>query len=683
MAEKTEPTAKAAGAPEAPAPAFLLRAKDLATLQGAVVEAASVGTGLWLSYLFVLLYLAIAAGSVTHQSLFFENPVRLPFLNVDLPLLGFFVLGPAIFLIVHAYVLLHFVLLAGKVGVFHDELQAQIRDDEARGRLRGQLPSNIFVQFLAGPREVRAGALGVLLRLIAHISLVAAPLALLVLFHLQFLPYHHEIIAWWLRGALLIDLVLLWMLWPSVVRGAMTPLSWRDFRRPRIAGWAVLSLAPLLLVFTIATFPGEWLHANLPPLRFVPLPTRTADEPDGWTLRSIHELLFGGDVDLVTRKPTSLWSNRLVLPGLDISDRAKGGGDALAGAFSLRGRGLEGAVLLDARLRNVDFTAARLQGAYLNGSDLREARFECAERVKLDDKGPERRPEFAVRSCAQMQGAKLKGAHLQGSLARAANLEAAMLDGAQMQAASLDGAHLQAASITGGASLRGAKLDGAELQGAYLRGADLTGTSMVGVQLQGANLQDTLRVSADLDGVFAWKAEIGGGGSIAVAYYGSVTTAPSYKGLDCPLYKPRDVGASGICQWSPRSFAALKRAIVEQVPAGYDRDQAIERLRHLAPGDGGTDYRDVWTELMNATPAFDSPERKAYFDQRAETLRDIGCDAAGAPSVIRGLIRNYAEDDPEKLSALAGASRDEKACPGARGLSDQDRLMLSRIPAGG
>jgi hypothetical protein len=47
------------------------------------------------------------------------------------------------------------------------------------------------------------------------------------------------------------------------------------------------------------------------------------------------------------------------------------------------------------------------------------------------------------------------------------------------------------------------------------------------------------------------------------------------------------------------------------------------------------------------------------------------------------LIRNYAEDDPEKLSALAGASRDEKACPGARGLSDQDRLMLSRIPAGG
>jgi hypothetical protein len=96
-------------------------------LRSAVVDAASVGAGLWRSYLFVLFYLAIAVGSVTHRNLLFESPVKLPFLNVDLPLSGFFVLGPAIFLIVHAYVLLHFVLLADKVGAFHAELQAQNR----------------------------------------------------------------------------------------------------------------------------------------------------------------------------------------------------------------------------------------------------------------------------------------------------------------------------------------------------------------------------------------------------------------------------------------------------------------------------------------------------------------------------------------------------------------------------
>jgi hypothetical protein len=60
-------------------------------LRDAVVDAGSVGGGLWLSYLFVFFYLAIAAGGVTHRDLLFENPVKLPFLNIDLPLIGFFV----------------------------------------------------------------------------------------------------------------------------------------------------------------------------------------------------------------------------------------------------------------------------------------------------------------------------------------------------------------------------------------------------------------------------------------------------------------------------------------------------------------------------------------------------------------------------------------------------------------
>jgi hypothetical protein len=80
-------------------------ATDLKALRTAVVDAAGVGAGLWFSYLFVLLYLLIAVGGVTRRNLFLENPVKLPFLNVDLPLVDSFVLGPLLFLIVH----LHFV----------------------------------------------------------------------------------------------------------------------------------------------------------------------------------------------------------------------------------------------------------------------------------------------------------------------------------------------------------------------------------------------------------------------------------------------------------------------------------------------------------------------------------------------------------------------------------------------
>jgi hypothetical protein len=85
-------------------PAFAAKANDLEELRASVVDAASVSGGLWFSYLFVLVYLLVAAGGTTHRDLFFESHIQLPFLNVELPLLGFFVLGPLLFLIVHAYV---------------------------------------------------------------------------------------------------------------------------------------------------------------------------------------------------------------------------------------------------------------------------------------------------------------------------------------------------------------------------------------------------------------------------------------------------------------------------------------------------------------------------------------------------------------------------------------------------
>ena len=58
---------------------FAAKADDLESLRGAVVDAASVGSGLWLSYLFALFYFAVAVGAVTHRNLLLEDPVKLPF----------------------------------------------------------------------------------------------------------------------------------------------------------------------------------------------------------------------------------------------------------------------------------------------------------------------------------------------------------------------------------------------------------------------------------------------------------------------------------------------------------------------------------------------------------------------------------------------------------------------------
>jgi hypothetical protein len=248
--EESAPAAAAQGALAPPQSAetgdirdFLKKADDLDEIRKAVDDAASVGGGLWLSYLFVLFYLAIAAGAVTHADLFLENPVKLPFLNVELPLLAFFFLAPILFLFVHAYTLVHLVFLTDKAKRFDQALSEQIGDDTDAAKdsneprvaaiagVRGQLPSNIFIQFLAGPRDRRAGSFGWLLRLIALSTLAVAPILLLLLFQLQFLPFHLSWVTWTHRLALVADLILIWWGGERFCRGAN-----RSLRDPPLCG---------------------------------------------------------------------------------------------------------------------------------------------------------------------------------------------------------------------------------------------------------------------------------------------------------------------------------------------------------------------------------------------------------------------------------------------------------------
>src|SRR5215472_538767 len=104
---------------------------NLDALRKSVEDAAGLSGGLWLSYLFVLFYIAIAAGAVTHVDLLLENPVKLPFLNVELPIKAFFFLAPFLFLISHAYTLAHLVMLSDKAKHFDLTLREHIKQQRA------------------------------------------------------------------------------------------------------------------------------------------------------------------------------------------------------------------------------------------------------------------------------------------------------------------------------------------------------------------------------------------------------------------------------------------------------------------------------------------------------------------------------------------------------------------------
>jgi len=388
--------------------------KDLGELQKALNEAAGKASVLWTTFITFQLYLAIAFGSVTHRDLFLENSIKLPLLNVDLPLVGFFVVAPAVLVILHFYVFLQLAGLASRAKDYNTLLGVDVPDASDRQYVRRRLDAFPILQFLAGPRDQRTGFLGFSLRVIAWITLVATPVLILLQAQVTFLPYHREWIVWLQRVAVLIDLVLIWYFWIHLrsdddsIKGV-----WRK-------AWMYLggtgTLCVVIFSTYLATFPGESIKAHLPELSL------------------LQALLFEGGVDAVHGRLLSVFSNRLVLPDQSfVVDSEKL--DKITVSRSFRGRDLRLAVLDRADLRKADFSGAQLQGA-----GLFEAQLQGASLVE-----------------AQLQGAELYKAQLQGALLVQAQLQGAWLVGAQLQGAKLDRAQLQ-----------GAVLVGAQLQGAVV-----------------------------------------------------------------------------------------------------------------------------------------------------------------------------------------------------------------------
>ncbi len=402
---ETPPPRRRKAPPSPPKPDIAKKAHDLEAIKKALEDATSVGAGFWLSYLFLMFYLAIAAGAVTHVDLLLENPVRLPFLNVELPLKAFFFLAPILFLIVHMFTLSKLVILSDKARRFHEELSAQGVSEEDQEGLRRQLPSNIFVQGLAGPKSARESPFGWLMRAMGWMSMVIAPVLLLLLLLLQFLPYHDSWLTWELRLALLFDLALLWWLWRKVLSGdGGTTRSAKASVALHAAGGGA-SLVALAFAWIIATFPGEWPR---PP----------------WS----HE------IDLVF-KALPWPKNALDLPELNIWEAFKLDDpkklDWKDHTVNLKGRHLEGANFKSAKFGKADLRKVQLQGASLQLTQLQGALLDEAQLqgASLDE--------------AQLQGASLDRAQLQGASVRRAQLQGASLDEAQLQGAELEGAHFR------------------------------------------------------------------------------------------------------------------------------------------------------------------------------------------------------------------------------------------------
>ena len=618
--------------------------KDLSALEKALNDAAGKASVLWTTFVTFELYLAIAFGSVKHRDLFLETPVKLPILNVDLPLVAFFAIAPAILVIFHFYIFLQLYGLATKAREYNDLLNEQVQADSDRQRVRQRLDTFLVLQFLAGPKEQRHHFQGFSLRLIAWITLVGAPILILLQAQVVFLPYHDPLTTWAQRLLLLVDLFVIWGFW-NRIRSQDDPIL-----RPVPSHlWPVIGLALSIGAFIfsafLATFPGEWADEHR---------RKVLTDIPYW--KSLHELLFAGEADEVTGQPQGLFSNRLVLTDQTFVDSDKL--EKVEISRSFRGKDLRGAVLNRADLRKVDFTGAILDNAKLDFAKLEKAQFGCASRGgerSLEDPNNCTSLQGASLLNAQLQGASLFGAQLQGASLILTQLQGVSLYGAQLQGAQLIKAELQGVSFYGAqlqgawlteAKLQGASFYGAQLQGAWLDRAQLQGASLYGAQLQGASLdgaqlQGALLFEAQLQGASLDHAELQGA-SLDYARVWRVHGSPKLdltylESLDCKKTPWEEEKSRGISPQSPaRTYQDWREIILSRIPDDFWKHLAAVRLSPLDPDKKLSSFdpeQKFWNETQ--CPRQQGPDAKQY----AEYLVALACSAEAAPHVARGLIR--------------------------------------------
>ena len=579
----------------------------------------------WLAFLLLLTYVVVTLASVSHKDLLLNSPVRLPIINADIPLVGFFQYAPAMLLLVYLSLLVQHVILARKYRRFTDALAAYELKARTRHVAREWVHSYVFSQILAGPEANRITRL--MMQLIVYVTFAVLPIVTLLYFQIKFLPFHEVWITYWHRFAVILGFAMLILLTP-IMQHAPPKRKWDIRLGPQAEAWEasgrqvalVLLLLPIVVGFSwlIATVPDEWIDRRL---GFVaPVTAGIGGDGEAQLLNPIVRRLVYGRIPDDDNKG---WWRRWLLSYrvLIVEDSDLGAADDAK--IVLRERNFRYALLNRSDFHHADLTWADLRGAQL---------WKSLAKGRLND--------------TQLQGASLKEAEFQG----------AQMSSAAMQGADLRGALLQ------GADLSYTKLQGADLSGAQLQGADLRGARLQGADLQGAQLQDADLQGAELRGAVLASAEIW----LARFPSGLVDQSPAPLGL-------ADVKLSAL---TPEAKAQLRQVLNTEITDPVVRPVVIARLdpilRHEPPN-----WEDAksWEDYAGNAKA-PSPEDLARFHA------GLACDD-GDGYIATSLAGRAKEFDAEHFKKdyakpLARALLDE-TCKGGKALTSETRAALKNL----
>jgi uncharacterized protein YjbI with pentapeptide repeats len=665
---------------------------DVEALQSAVNDSATRVSAIWISFLIFSLYLLIAATTVTQRQLLLADPIKLPVLDIELPLWGFFFLAPILFVILHSYVLLQVLLLGRTTAAYNSAVARLGLSCEENISVRQRLANTLFAQIFAGSPREREGFIGWLLRAIVWITLAIAPILIVLAFQFSFLAYHSHIATWTHRLLILIELAAFFLIWPLALDAQkvfqwpkvgvdlkhLAALSWSLLGpyEPWHTAWPWLRQRPapfaacllfIIVSLSIATFPGE-PHVNL--------------ATGHWPLSVQCDRLLQRQFPFA-----DLRFDRLILPGIDVVDKEKL--SKIEGATSERGlnpwqgertqyfgnRNITCGDLTNSDLRRVDLTGARMSSADLTRADLQGASLDMAQlQGVIFDKAQLQVSSF---SKAELQGASLDAAHLEGASLAGANLHGADLGFARLTGASLLNAQLQGAGIDS-AHLEGADLTGAHLQGATFEQSQLQGALFYNAMLQGADFFKSDLSHTDFSRVYVWSA------SDAVCSDSRVVGHIPKAIVD--ITKQNDGKDGRDVQAAPLEISKFIERSVDDIPNKGIRDSTRTELQSRLLGSASnTDAIEaVWSHCEETSKDRPSTDFNTGLERY---LQDLVCKSIdNTDAIARGIILNRSSFHPGFQIFLAQLASDllqddEKNCPAIKHVNTDTMSKLRTAAA--
>src|SRR5499427_8576739 len=198
------------------------------------------------------IYLFLTGLGTGDRDLLVGRVVILPLFNANVGLLSFYKLAPVALLILHFTGLTLSYLVAERLRRLQDELDSQGVGQNERECVLGLLYAYPLVERLA--KLPPAPIIGVFLTLSVYVPLIVMPVCTLFWLQLRFLPYQQIWITPWHSFLLLLDIGMMWLLWPqagrlsSAVRATVAAVKRRQEEAAAIASaWTVAGVVATVL----------------------------------------------------------------------------------------------------------------------------------------------------------------------------------------------------------------------------------------------------------------------------------------------------------------------------------------------------------------------------------------------------------------------------------------------------